>query len=375
MSSGYLGLALTVAHPRAAGNKEARTAIGQMSYPDSSDHGPRLTTACPGNGESFGRGGILRAGRATRKGATVDTGTVPGVGLTGTERPVRYRSPRVYPTRTTALEKALSNELANLIARLFIQRRDARAIQIVDSHGEPMYMPELKYRPDGPRLPWTRDALLEHLAGTKTYGHYLLDDEDHVKLVAFDVDLNKTGTVFVDDDTTRYTDVDDLRAYWRDRTSPGRRYLKLAMNLLAQELTFALDELGIPWAVQYSGSKGFHVYGFTGPLNAALAREAAKIVMDSLALWESTKGDNFFQFSGEENWALYKNFSIEVFPKQDSLDGKDLGNLMRLPLGRNLKSKDPSFFMDIENISDNPYELHPIKDPVELLTKIAGRMG
>lgn len=269
----------------------------------------------------------------------------------------------------------MSNELANLIAKLFIQRRDARAIQLIDSHGEPMYMPELERR-GGPRLPWDRNALLAHLEGTKTYGHYLLDDDDNCKLVAFDVDLNKSGVVFVDDDTTKYEKVDDLRAYWRDRTSPGRKYIKLAMNLLAQEITFALDELEIPWAVQYSGNKGFHVYGFTGKINAGLAREAARLVTDSMVLWEPTKGDNFFQYYPDgDDWALFKNFSIEVFPKQDSLEGKDLGNLMRLPLGKHLKSKDPTFFMDIINVSDNQYELHPISDPVALLTDIAERMA
>jgi hypothetical protein len=36
-----------------------------------------------------------------------------------------------------------------------------------------------------------------------------------------------------------------------------------------------------------------------------------------------------------------------VYPKQASLAGKDLGNLLRLPLGRNNKSKDPTFFMDM----------------------------
>lgn len=264
----------------------------------------------------------------------------------------------------------MSNQLANLIAKLFIQRTDARAIQIFDSHGEPMYMPELAHR-DGPRLPWDRAALLAHLEGAKTYGHYLLDANDDCKLLAFDVDLQSSGTVFVDDDTDKIESVADLRAYWRDRRNPGRRHLKLAMNLLAQELVFELEKLDIPWAVAYSGSKGIHVYGFTGKMNAALVREAAKIVMDGLEHWTPSKGDNFYLYKEEEDWALYKDFTIEVFPKQDSLEGKDLGNLMRLPLGKNIKSKDVPFFMNIEG---DPYELKQA-DALATLSAVAERMA
>jgi hypothetical protein len=54
-----------------------------------------------------------------------------------------------------------------------------------------------------------------------------------------------------------------------------------------------------------------------------------------------------------------------VFPKQDSLAGKDLGNLMRLPLGRNLKNpKDPTFFIDMTT----PMGVMSPIDPVYALT-------
>ena len=269
-----------------------------------------------------------------------------------------------------SLEPALSNELANLLARLFIQRTDARAIARFDANGEAMYMPELEYK-DGPRKKWDRAALLDHLNGDKVYGHYLLDANDDCKLLAFDVDLKQSGTVFVDDSTDKRLEVADLRAYWRDRANLGRRYLKLSMNLVAQALVDQLDSLEIPWAVAYSGNKGIHVYGFTGKMNAALIREAAKIAMDGLTDWKPSKGDNFYTFQAEEDWMLFNNFTIEVFPKQDSLAGKDLGNLMRLPLGKNLKSKDHPFFMDI---TGDPYQLTPT-DAIATLTAVAERMG
>lgn len=268
----------------------------------------------------------------------------------------------------------MSRELANLFAKLFIQRTDVRAIQRLDQYGEAMYMPELE-RKDGPRLPWNRAALEAHLAGDKTYGHYLLDLDDNCKLVAFDVDLKKSGHMLVADDVDETYEVDDLRAFWRDRSQPQRKYLKLCMNLIAQELVFGIESLGLPWAVAYSGNKGFHVYAFTGVLNAALAREAAFLVMEAMPLWTPQKGDNFYEYTdAERSKGLFSNFTIEIFPKQDSLEGKDLGNLMRLPLGRNIKSKDPSFFMDIDAAVADPYNLHQA-DALETLTTVAESMA
>jgi len=264
----------------------------------------------------------------------------------------------------------VSAEIANGLAKLFIQRKDVRAIQRFDQHGEPMYMPELE-RKDGPRLPWTRAALEEHIAGTKTYGHYLLDLDDNCKLFAFDVDLEKAGPFPMVAEPTTADDfvVADLRAGWRDRSQPGRRILKLKMNLIAQALEEQIEKLGIPSAVAYSGNKGFHVYGFTGVMNAADVREAAKLVLDALPEWQPSKGDNFYLCENKSPASGFPEFSIEIFPKQDSLEGKDLGNLMRLPLGRNIKSKDPSFFMDT---SGDPYELKPT-DAATLLGEIAAK--
>ena len=61
----------------------------------------------------------------------------------------------------------------------------------------------------------------------------------------------------------------------------------------------------------------------------------------------------------------YPNFDLEVYPKQDSLADKDLGNLLRLPLGRNLKNPaDPTFFLDL---TTPPGVMVPHGNPVQLL--------
>jgi hypothetical protein len=253
----------------------------------------------------------------------------------------------------------LSDELCNLFARLFIQRKDVKAVQL--SNGQ--YSPHTNTgKHDGERLPWTRQDLQDHIGAQRTFGHYLLDSDSNVKLFSFDVDLEKNGPNF----TGRWEDSEgnwhefDARESWKDRAHPSRPFVKLQFKDLATRLLGAIhNELDIPCAAAYTGNKGIHVYGFTGTISAHEAREAAHIVMDSVGGFQPTRGSNFFQSS------IYPNFSIEIFPKQDSLDGKDLGNLMRLPLGRNLKNpSDPTFFIDMAS----PMGVMQPVDPIWALT-------
>jgi hypothetical protein len=132
---------------------------------------------------------------------------------------------------------------------------------------------------------------------------------------------------------------------------------KTMAHMLAKSIT---EELGLRCAVAYSGGKGVHVYGFTGTVLASEARLAAQIVLDDLGCFKLTKGVNFYKHTDEDPFTGFPNLSIEVFPKQNTLDGKDLGNLMRLPLGRNLKSTDPTFFIDMTTALGDMTPVDPI---------------
>lgn len=269
----------------------------------------------------------------------------------------------------------MSTELANLIAKTFIARADVKAIQT--SHG---YMPHVSDRehPDETRIPWRRQDIEAHLAGTQSFGHYVVNRDDQCKLFAFDVDLEKTGFLpsephpvdgdpwFSDEDVAKYeasfAPVEDLRTAWRTRSHPGRRHMKRQFHEVAHMLMKAVhEELELPTAAVYSGGKGIHVYAFTGLISAHEARMGAKIVLDTLGCFEPLRGENFFQFKNRHPVEGYPNLSVEVFPKQDSLAGKDLGNLMRIPLGRNLKNpKDPTFFLDLTAGMGDLKEVDPI---------------
>lgn len=287
-----------------------------------------------------------------------------------------YRTASDFSPADTAPDwrPALTDAAANLIAKLFIQRRDVKAIQY--SNGA--WSPHCEWSPttgkhDGPRIPWRRPDLNDHLSGTRSYGHYLLDLENKCKLFAFDVDLEKNdpstnfrGSYLTSDEENPQIEFCDVREAWRDRSHPGRPWFKLQFKQMAHMLARTIrEELDLPCAVAYSGNKGIHVYAFTGSIAADEAREGAQIVLDTLGCFKPKRGQHFFKHENEDPVEGFPNLSIEVFPKQINLDGKDLGNLMRLPLGRNLKSpKDPTFFVDMTS----PLAVMQPVDPIWALT-------
>jgi len=279
----------------------------------------------------------------------------------------------------------LNQELALLIGKRFIQRRDIKAVQIA-LRDRVIYMPdrEMKHLGQDAPLGFLVPHLHRHLEGLSTYGHYLLDHEDNCRVFTFDIDLKSnddnftgyyiptptTGAVLTEEEWEQHSApvAFDPRSSWADRAHPSRNWLKLQMGMLARKLVSGIQEnLGIKCAAAYSGNKGIHVYGFfETPVQAAVARRAANLVLNASQEWELARGQQEWKYSLDDPFLGYPNFSLEVYPKQDSLDGKDLGNLVRLPLGRNLKSPDPTFFLDL---TTPPGVMQPHPDPVRLLTE------
>lgn len=271
----------------------------------------------------------------------------------------------------------MNDQLAALFAKRFIQRRDVKAVQF--SSGAFVPDRELKRRGTDTKDPgvhgplgWEMQHLTAHLEGTATYGHYVTDQEDKARCFTLDIDLQKEGFW-----CSMPTDGSDPQAFacnprevWLDRNPDtaipeARQWFKTQMGTIGRRLVRVIHEqLGIGSAVAYSGAKGIHVYGFTGPMSAAEVRDGALFVLDYTDEWKPLKGEHFFTHKVEDPFLGYQNFSIEVFPKQGSLEGKDLGNLVRLPLGRNLKSQDPTFFVDLQTPIG---EMAPHPDPVFLL--------
>lgn len=290
------------------------------------------------------------------------------------------------------------HDLAGLLAQKFIARPDVKARQTPS--GE--YMPVqhcpvcnrgfCNHEEPKVREGWKRADIEAHLAGQATYGHYLLNTDSECKFFAFDIDLDKPGLWEKEDPSIRpmfpfpyevTTKGDtatwghnaefmgeptelDPRAAWLNRAHPARNWLKLQLKVVAHHLASSIEStLGLPAAVAYTGAKGLHVYGLTGKVSAADAREGAQIVLDDMANTAlgkvyPIKGDVFYRTVNQDVELGQPNLTIEVFPKQTSLDGMSLGNLMRLPLGVNLKNpKDPTFFVDMAASLDSIERVDP----------------
>lgn len=237
----------------------------------------------------------------------------------------------------------MSKDLAKVISKMFISRADVKAIQRTNGDYNPV------------REPWKMDDILAHLDGSKTYGHYVVSKDDTAKLFCFDVDLEKAGflpdeIVFHASEAESYNNFQPalgLREEWLNRKSTYRTFMKRNFHYAAHKLAKGImDTLDIPVAVAYTGSKGVHIYGFTGPMLAGDIRIGAQLVLDDLGCFEPSRGEHMFKHRDKQN-EYWQNLNIEIYPKQDSLESKDLGNLLRLPLGRNLKSTDPTFFVDM----------------------------
>jgi hypothetical protein len=207
-------------------------------------------------------------------------------------------------------------------------------------------------------MPFTMQDFDDHLAGTKTFGHYMLSPEGNTKLFAYDIDLNKTGFYRTDDSEE---DVEcNPREVWLTEGHPGIKHLTIQLRAMAEGLALAVwNRIEVPVAIATSGGKGLHVYGFTGSVPGDVARELATGILDGFGCFEATRGQNFYMHRSE-----YPSLSIEVFPKQANLDGKDFGNLMKLPLGVHMRTGRRSEFLTTKAPLS---ELVPM-DPIAALT-------
>ena len=164
------------------------------------------------------------------------------------------------------------------------------------------------------RRPMEAADIEEHLIGRKTYGIYLLDSMSRVRTAVIDADLVK-----------------ELRE--GKLKAEEKNLIKKEGIYLIERLKEISEESGLYPFIEFSGGKGFHLwYFFQTPVDAKAARAALDAVVKVFSRDLSA-------------------FHLEVFPKQDKLKGKGLGNLVKLPLGiHRLKGK-RSYFLNCHDRS------------------------
>ena len=189
----------------------------------------------------------------------------------------------------------------DLYLRLFQGREDCFARQWADKkEGKQGYVPV--------RRPMTREDVLDHLHMRRTYGMYLLQQSSLVSLGVVDVDL--------------------VMALRTERISSAvRSQVKRERDYLLSRLPEVSQELGLYPLAEFSGGKGYHFWFFFE--RPVPAKEVRGVLTRLVA---GFKGD-------------LSHFHLEVFPKQDTISGKGLGNLVKLPLGVHRVSGKRSYFL------------------------------
>ncbi len=172
---------------------------------------------------------------------------------------------------------------------IFSGRRDVFARQWADREAQRQgYVPV--------RRPMTMEDVRDHLAGRRTYGIYLLDGDSTVR----------TGVIDI-----------DLAAPFRDtaKMKKNREMIRREAEYILKRIADMASGQRVKFMAEASGGKGYHFwFPVSGPVPAAEMRSVLQGMVDQV------KGD-------------VRCFGMEVFPKQDRLGGKGLGNLVKLPLG------------------------------------------
>lgn len=269
-------------------------------------------------------------------------------------------------------------ELCDGLSTRFFQRRDVIAV-FADGHWQPR------------ERPLKGSDLLRHLRGEVALGTYLLDRENRCRFYTIDLDLDKPDPAKGITFSSYRGDIDalsdmlrrpvgapidlewvecDPRAEWKDLNSPLRPWLVTTMRMLAEGIAHRIHRMQkFPVAVVSSGGKGMHVHVYCGTRPASEARALAN---KSLSSWiDPETGDNLFKKQGSFQWKhtleMYAPITMEVFPKQDTINETGFGNLVRLPLGTHPTTKQRSYFIDL---ATDPVR-HPAAelDPLIALTE------
>jgi hypothetical protein len=294
---------------------------------------------------------------------------------------------------------AVARETANKLAKLFIARRDVKAIQRATHDGEWMCV----------KKPLDLDDFKKHLFDKDNcLGTYLLDKKSRVKFVAFDIDLTGSGPYFVirdidanDDDAmvaleAEYAaagemDLDYRVGPWEatlhDPQNEGFRWVRSHLRVLIESLCDRVEaQLGLPAMPVVTGGGAHVLVPFGERIPAADGRAAAHGVMASIAASEPSSlpfwrtSENFYSNAptaerDEQKRLIGETITIEVFPKQDSLPSPDsFGNLIRLPFGWHGEAGIRTYVMKREPNLLPPWEL-PKENGVTALDAAIARLG
>jgi len=200
-------------------------------------------------------------------------------------------------------QKDPQKALLKILYNRFFSKTDNYAIAVIDE--------TVKYNPiPGKPAP---SQILAHIRGETVLGAYNLLPDNLVSWGAFDVDSTKLSVA----------------------------------KVLAKQIVEILGN--VPHSIEYSGRKGYHIFLWLDKLYPA-----AEVQRVLLGIRDSVGAPR----AGDPH--------VEVYPKQASLSANlEVGNLIKVPLGKHPVSDNFSMFVDPEK----DWENGPSLDPLEELAK------
>jgi hypothetical protein len=201
------------------------------------------------------------------------------------------------------MQTQIRKDLFNAI----VSRNDVYAVQNKNGTYRPVH------------TPFTQDVYID---GRETIGSYLLDKDNNVRCFVIDIDLNKKYVQKAAGDISEYLPI-------------IHKQTKVINDVFRAE--------GLDTLIEFSGFKGYHIWGFLSePIPSVRVRNILKNLEDKFSVIDNDK----------LHW--------EIFPKQDSLEGKGLGNLIKMPLSLHNKSGKFSYLVGENFKKYNPDSLPQI---------------
>ena len=224
----------------------------------------------------------------------------------------------------TLKPESLEDALIDKIWSLFVNRSDCYAEQLPDGSYNLI------------KEPLTKEIIKQHLRGEKTIGIYQISPMDNtVKWALYDLDVENP-------------------------TAEQLNLLRKDVAKIVEKLTAKILFSSI--LIEFSGSKGYHVWTFFDPsIPAIVANKLLRNISDQAEVRVK-----------------------EVFPKQSQVSGKGFGNLVKLPLGIHQVSKkrsqllippskpgedwkplDSTYLLNVNPVITDPKEIAVIRDKIK----------
>lgn len=222
-------------------------------------------------------------------------------------------------------------EAAGLMGKLFINRRDRKASYRQDFRGN--------WHWTALNTPFKMGDFVTHLTRMGCLGAYLLNTDNTVKFMAFDIDAKKTSKYWLCYDIDQINALEErgygfdldlqfglFEAALHDPSLDAHRWVRIILLEAIRHICKAVRELDLTPLTVITGGGAHVLVPFPEPVAAADARLVGNHLVSELPT--VCRLDKMFW-----NYGPLGELTIEVFPKQDTLVGKDYGNLIRLPYG------------------------------------------